>query len=393
MEQLQDLPDPEVSTTEFVNNKIASEDPDLPFFVVSLSKVLAQAKEWEQRLPRVTPFYAMKCNPNPVILALLASLGWSFDCASMNEIAAVLALKVDTSRIIYANPCKQLSHLKYARAVGVTAMTFDNEAELRKIAKTIPDARVVLRIATDDSQALCQLSKKFGAKMHEIESLLDVAAELGLNLAGVSFHVGSGCKSAHSFADAIANARSVFDMAIARGFNPTILDIGGGFPGFEETGAVGFAAIADVVNAALDENFPSESGVTIIAEPGRYIAASSAVLVTKVHAVRTVKSAGSDEELRCLYMNDGVYGSFNCIIFDHVQPLPALYRATSADELAQPTKIFGPTCDSMDCVVERTELPSCDVGDYLVWHNMGAYTSAAASTFNAFPTAEINYVW
>lgn len=120
-----------------------------------------------------------------MVVRLLASLGLGFDCASKSEIQQVLNYGVDPSRIIYANPCKQASFIRYASQQQVAKMTFDNAEELHKIKKLYPKAELVLRILTDDSKSLCQLGLKFGAPMHTVESLLKTAKELGLNVIGV----------------------------------------------------------------------------------------------------------------------------------------------------------------------------------------------------------------
>eukprot|EP00762_Andalucia_godoyi_P001403 ANDGO_04760.mRNA.1 Ornithine decarboxylase len=407
-----------VSSESLISSRILEEDPEMPFYVFSISQIVSQVKQWHDLLPRVEPFYAMKCNPNPVIVGTLAALGWSFDCASSNEISLAREVGTPVHKIIYANPCKQVSHIRYAHANNIRMMTFDNEQELIKIASHHPEAQCVLRIAVDDSQSVCQFNKKFGAKIHECPALIKKAIELGVDVIGVSFHVGSGCKSASAFADAVATAKSIFNVAHSFGISFSLLDLGGGYPGYDEEGSVSFSQIAKAVRDALDTHFPEEMNVRIIAEPGRYIAASCATLVTKVHAVRTIRPPrgaqrrhcghdenentlesevseqdNDDEQLRCIYINDGVYGSFNCIIFDHLQPLPEMFRSVKDAERMYKTKIFGPTCDSMDCVLEMGMLPEVHVGDFMIWKRMGAYTSAAASTFNAFPTAEMRYVW
>ena len=85
------------------------------------------------------------------------------------------------------------------------------------------------------------------------------------------------------------------------------------------------------------------------------------------------------------YINDGVYGSFNCLIFDHatIEPIPLRDHHGNAEKF--PSSIWGPSCDSMDCVAENVMLPVCEIGDWLYFEEMGAYTLAAASGFNGFP--------
>lgn len=120
-----------------------------------------------------------------MISRLLASLGTGFDCASKAEIQQTLSLGVDPSRLIYANPCKQASFIRYAAQHGVKKMTFDNVEELEKIKRFFPEAELVLRILTDDSKSLCKLGLKFGASLDSTGYLLRTAKELELNVIGI----------------------------------------------------------------------------------------------------------------------------------------------------------------------------------------------------------------
>jgi len=132
-----------VSVKDIVANKVAlhtMEDKDDAFFVMDLGDIVRKYQKWRSLLPRVDPFYAVKCNENPAVLQTLASLGTGFDCASKSEIQEIISLGVDPSRIVYANPCKPNSHLKFAAKNNARLMTFDNEMELHKIKAVFPGA-------------------------------------------------------------------------------------------------------------------------------------------------------------------------------------------------------------------------------------------------------------
>ncbi|KAF3826347.1 hypothetical protein GH733_008872 [Mirounga leonina] len=359
-------------------NEVSSSDDKDAFYVADLGDILKKHLRWLKALPRVTPFYAVKCNDSRTIVKTLATIGTGFDCASKTEIQLVQSLGVPPERIIYANPCKQVSQIKYAANNGVQMMTFDSEVELMKVARAHPKAKLVLRIATDDSKAVCRLSVKFGATLKISRLLLERARELNIDVVGVSFHVGSGCTDPETFVQAISDARCVFDMGAEVGFSMYLLDIGGGFPGSEDV-KLKFEEITSVINPALDKYFPADSGVRIIAEPGRYYVASAFTLA-------------SSEQTFMYYVNDGVYGSFNCILYDHAHVKPLLQKRPKPDEKYYSTSIWGPTCDGLDRIVERCDLPEMHVGDWMVFENMGAYTVAAASTFNGFQRPTIYYV-
>lgn len=128
---------------------------------------------------------AVKCNPDSMMLKLLAALGVGFDCASKLEIQTILSMGVDPGRIIYANPCKQASFIRYAAQKEVRMMTFDNVDELHKIKQHFPSAQLVLRILADDSKSLCRLGLKFGASLESVDQLLQTAQNLELDVIGV----------------------------------------------------------------------------------------------------------------------------------------------------------------------------------------------------------------
>ena len=329
---------------------------------------------------------AVKCNPDKEVLRLLAAMGTGFDCASKAEIDLVLSLGIEPNRIIYAQPCKTKSYLRHARKVGVKQMTFDNCDELLKIKSCFPDAELVLRILTDDSASLCRLSAKYGASLEDAEELLRMAQELDLNVVGVSFHVGSGASDPSSFRKSVSDARYVFDRAEEFGYDMKMLDVGGGF--IDET----FELFAGSLNEALEEYFPGD--IRIIGEPGRYYASNAFTLAANVIARREVTGNTPHERSYMLYLNDGVYGNFSNIIFDHQHPIPQVLQSDGASERMTEYSIWGPTCDGIDVITTQHFLPGViNVGDWLFFENMGAYTKCSATRFNGFTDShEVFYI-
>lgn len=417
--------EPGYDLQELVRELAAGSRDANPFYVVNLSTIMEKVYAWERELPRIRPFYAVKCNGDEKLCRMLAMAGCGFDCASKAEIEQMLALGARPADLIYANPCKQTSMLHFAKQAGVRKMTADNVEELHKIQQVFPAARVLIRIAVDDSQSVCRFNSKFGSPKQEWDLLMRTAKKLELDIAGISFHVGSGCGDLKPFADAVSTARDAFDLAESYGFKPTILDVGGGWPGSDD-GNFSFSAFAAVVRDAIDHYFPAESGVEVIAEPGRYFAHASHTYAVSVIAKRQLSNAqlANTAEIEsfgaqpskdsahnsiiddgfkkvevsentpevALFINDGVYGSFNCVVFDHalLKPKPLTPRD---DARIVATKLFGPTCDSIDVVIPCTRLPEMHVGDWLWFAGMGAYTRCAASRFNGQGHHDIHYIW
>lgn len=315
----------------------------------------------------------MKCNHDPKVLQLLAALGTGFDCASKAELQQILDMGVDPQRIVYANPCKTASYVRYAAQENVRMMTFDNPEELYKVKKFFPNAQLLLRISTDDSKALCRLSLKYGAPLDSIIDLLRLAMDLGLNIVGVSFHVGSGSYDPTAFVTAVKDARKVFDQAAEIGFDLRILDVGGGY------GNDNFEDIAAVLGPAVDKYFPPS--IRVIAEPGRYYVESAFTIATNIIARRTVQDdLKTGQPSYMLYMNDGVYGNFSGILFDHQHPVPKVLKHGSNYFYHSPPKegqfteysVWGPTCDGIDCITKSCYLPEVlEVGDWLFFSDMG----------------------
>lgn len=201
------------STLHLLEHSSTSKEP---FFLVDLNIVANQYALFHSLLPRVVPYFAIKCNPDHNVISLLNKLGCGFDCASKGELETVLNLGADPFKVIYANPCKQASHIQFAKQSNIQKMTFDNLDELIKIKTIFPDAKCVLRILADDSKSVCQFGIKFGCNIDHVEEILTCAKQLDVDVIGISFHVGSGCFDVSAFADAVILARRYFS------FNPVL---------------------------------------------------------------------------------------------------------------------------------------------------------------------------
>ena len=375
-----------------MQTKIDNLDHVDAFATVDLTSVIKQFHKWTTLLPMVKPYYAVKCNPDPCVLRLISALGGNFDCATQGEIDLVLNHLGDfcatPDQIVYANPQKMISHIKFADESRVGLTVVDGEDELHKMARVNSKMSVLIRLTTDDKDSVCRFSKKFGCPPANAPKLLETAKALGIEVKGISFHVGSGCGDAQAYVTALRDARSVFDAAIALDMPALkIVDIGGGFPGSDafsnSRGLPTFGELATAIKSGIETHFSDiKSETEFIAEPGRYMVAASGYLATKCYG----RKGGDSTERQAIYVDDGVYGSFNHVIYDHAVPKPKLFKETNGEEQLIPTQIFGPTCDGLDqiCQDDDTAIPRVEVGDWLFWDEMGAYTHCASFVFNGY---------
>jgi ornithine decarboxylase len=187
-------------------------------------------------------------------------------------------------------------------------------------------------------QLFFHLGAKFGCDYaSEAPKLLKIAKQLNLNVVGVSFHVGSGCADYPIYSKAIEICRNLFDVGEKLGFKMNLLDIGGGFPGDNDKN---IDEVAAIINHALEIYFPSDD-VRIISEPGRYFVSSAFTLVTNVYSIKNI---ASPVERKMIYINDGIYSSFNCLLYDHQVVKPHFLKANKSGQKVRGT-IVGPTCE------------------------------------------------
>jgi len=352
-----------------------------PLFIISHTLLLAQLARFRKFLPRVEPFYAVKANPNPEVIKTLAAQGCGFDVASPPEIEWSLNAGALPERLIFANTIKKPAAIQYAGRHRVYLMTFDSEYELNKIARFCPRAKVVIRIKVPNVGSVVELSLKFGVEPVDAIPLLVKAKKLGLEPAGISFHVGSQCLQGNNYLDALEIARMLLNEAQNRDLNLKLIDIGGGFPiRHFDTDPDWFAEIAPALNLEISRLFPDD--IRIIAEPGRAIVGPAGFLLLSVIG----KSIRNNKHW--YYLDDGVYGALSGMIFDHCKyQFTALKRGPT-----QLTTLAGPTCDSLDIISTAEELPELEIGDLLYVSNIGAYSIAHATHFNGIPPAKTIFV-
>ena len=349
-----------------------------PILVIDKARLVEEYKRFARLLPRVRNFYAIKSNPHADIIKTFRDLGSSFDVASEGEMRHVLNQGVSPDRIIFANTIKRPEALQFCKKAKINFVTFDNEPELYKIAEHAPGCRVLARLKVGNIGSIVELSLKFGADQDQIVPMLVKAKSLGLKPEGVSFHVGSQCTNIENYMRAFEVTANLMKEAEKRHVPFSCVDIGGGFPiRHFDYDTYTIDTFASKLRRELDRLFPKE--IDIIAEPGRALSGPSGILMTRVvgRAIRNNKNY--------YYLDDGVYGDFSGIVFDHCKyEFKALKRGQKFS-----TILAGPTCDSFDTISLSEDLPELDVNDVVYVPNIGSYSCASAVIFNGIPPAKV----
>ncbi len=254
----------------------------------------------------------------------------------------------------------------------------DSIDETAKVADAAPGASVLARLSTTGVGSDWSLSGKFGCSTRDCVGVLLAAARMGLDPAGVAFHVGSQQRDPQAWTAPITAAATVFDALRESGSPPWLLDLGGGFPARHEGRQPPLACYGEAIEQALTDAFGARRPRTVI-EPGRGIAGDAGILVTSVLSV--VWRDG----VRWVYLDAGVFSGLVETLDEAIR-----YRiVTSADGgPAGPVVLAGPTCDSADVLYQRTpvQLPlALAEGDQVRLLSAGAYTSCYSTVgFNGF---------
>ena len=344
-----------------------------PFLILDLDIVRQKYDRFEAAMPEISPHYAVKANPDIRVLKALKEKGCKFEIASIQELDLLLSIGVDAATVHYSNPVKPSAFIKYAASKGVRWFAFDSKEELGKIQSLVPDAKLYLRFDTPNIGSDWPLSGKFGAKLRDIDDILDEAIQLQANLCGLTFHVGSQCRNVDNWNQAIDTAKKIFKSMVSRGLTPELLNIGGGYPVRLTKPIPSIEYIGNVIKGALRD---IDEGIQIAAEPGRYMVSDAAYFVCQVIGT----SIKGDE--RWMYLDAGVFGG----LMECTQGIQYQIDVNNKSGNEVPWYVAGPSCDSVDVLGREQMLPATTAeGDLLYFPNAGAYTTVYANEFNGFP--------
>jgi ornithine decarboxylase len=367
--------------TERIRQFLHDRREDGPCLVVDLGVVRENYQAFAKALPDTRVFYAVKANPAPELLALLASLGSCFDAASLTEIDMVLAAGATADRISFGNTIKKERDIAAAFARGVRLFAVDCKAEVEKVARAAPGSRVFCRFLFDCVGAEWPLSRKFGCDPDMAVDVLEHGQRLGLEAYGVSFHVGSQQRRTQAWDEALRSAAAIFRACGERGINLTMVNLGGGFPTRYLKDVPAVKTYGRSIFRALRKHFGNRIPDTII-EPGRGMVGNAGMIEAEVVLV---SRKTENEDVRWVYLDIGKFGGLAETMDESIRyPI----RTPRDGDPVGPCVLAGPTCDSADVMYEKTPyaLPvSLEIGDKVLIEGTGAYTATYASVaFNGF---------
>jgi ornithine decarboxylase len=353
-----------------------------PCLVVDLDVVRENYQNFAKALPDTKVYYAVKANPAPEILKLLADLGCCFDVASIAETHAALAAGATADRISYGNTIKKEREIVEAFGLGVTLFAVDCEAEVEKVSRAAPGSRVICRIHCDGSGAEWPLSRKFGCEPVYAADILELAHKKGLVPYGISFHVGSQQHNVEAWDRALASSAAIFRTCAERGISLAIVNLGGGFPARYVRKTPKLESYGKAIFKALRKHFGNNLPNTFV-EPGRGLVGNAGVIEAEVVLIA---KRSPEDEVRWVYLDIGKFHGLAETIGESIRyPI----RTTHDRDETAPCILAGPTCDSVDVLYEKTPYPlpvSLAIGDKVLIEAAGAYTATYSSVgFNGYP--------
>lgn len=355
--------------------------PDIPVHFFAPSKLAERLKTFQNGFPGLVTF-AVKANPMPEIIELLAKGGVkAFDVASPEEIDLIRRI-APQSALHYNNPVRSASEIKAGIAANVASWSVDEASELEKLvaayksAPNVQKSEIAVRFKLPVEGAVYNFGAKFGATEEEAVRLLVKVRDYGFT-PSLTFHVGTQCTDPAAWEAYIQAA-----ARIAKSANIDIerLNVGGGFPAERGHDQVDFGLYFNAISKALAA---FDRAPKLVCEPGRAMVADAFSYAVRVKSIR----AGA------IYLNDGKYGGLEELMSMIVPAFTVLGLSGIKDDRSQAHIIFGPTCDSLDTLPCKLQLPeNLAEGDYLIFKSTGAYLNGVTTTFNGYGARETVFV-
>ena len=349
--------------------------PIEPVYCIRKKSIQSASKYFQSKFSGKV-LYAVKTNPNPLVLKTIVESGIeNFDVASIKEIEVIKKISPNAN-CSFMHTVKNRENIKEAYFNhGIKTFSLDTKDELIKIIESTNQAKdleLLVRVSVSNEHAEIDLSKKFGAISSDAVGLLRLAKQYAKKV-GLGFHVGSQCMHPISYTKGISEIGNIINKTK---IVPDVINIGGGFP----------TIYPDLVPQSLDnyfneikkglKNLKLEKLPEIICEPGRAIVAESGSTIVRVNLRKKQK----------LYINDGTYGTlFDAGVPNIVYPSKLITDGRIISKKLTSFDFFGPTCDSMDYMKGPFILPNnIKENDYIELGQLGAYGLTFRTHFNGF---------
>ncbi|NOY88901.1 MAG: type III PLP-dependent enzyme [FCB group bacterium] len=352
-----------------------------PILLLSCGEIGRNYNALRQALPRVKIHYAVKPNNHDAIIREIYNQGGNFDVCSKGEIETVLKTGINPASLIHSHPIKSVPEFDAAVNSGIETFVVDNYEEIKKFARYDKKLKVLIRFKINtNTNAVVNLQYKFGCPLEDVLELAHLIKQTGHEFYGLSFHIGSQCIHPENYLKAIEAAHQLINTLDMAGFNTRLLDIGGGFPVEYVEPIPPIDQFCAPISKSLDKHI--RPGIKIISEPGRFIAATPVTLISSI-----IGKSYRDGKI-WYYLDDGLYSTFSGIVYDHCQ-YPVVTDKEGQEKLSV---LAGPTCDSFDVMYDGLMLPEHEIGDKLIFMNIGAYCSVSGSNFNALRRPEYKII-
>jgi ornithine decarboxylase len=353
---------------------LRAEQPDHPVLFFSPAALQATYRRFRTGFPGLVTF-AVKANDARMVLENLAAAGMeAFDVASPSEMRQVRAV-LPSAVLHYNNPVRSHAEVAEAVALGVASYSVDCISELDKlVAGGVPrGTEISARLRLPVAGAVYDFGAKFGADPDACAALLRAVAAAGYT-PSMTFHPGTQCTDPSAWA---AYVRASAEVARTAGLRIARLNVGGGFPSHRTGDAPDLEAFFDTNRRAVEASFGADAPA-LVCEPGRAMVSEAVTLAIRIKAIRADGA---------VFLNDGIYGGLAEMplmgVTDRIAVLDANGQPRPGP--ARPRTVFGPTCDSLDRLPGEVALPGdTEEGDYVLFHGLGAYSTATLTRFNGY---------
>lgn len=372
-----------------------------PLYVYSLKKVKDQATHFlaeatRAGLPHPIACYALKANPHPQILYALKDLGVGADIVSGGELKRALECQIDPQKIVFSGVGKTKDELREALLAGILSINLESLDELEDLKEVARELKLTPSIAfrlnpavnpkTHKSISTGEAGHKFGMSFEEIKTCLTDSALLkGVNLKGLSIHIGSQLTEMEATLEA---TQKLIELAHLSPTPLEFLDLGGGLGIDYRPKNQQMISVEEYMQSIAQLILPAQKKLklrSIIFEPGRYFVARAGVLLTRV---TRIKEVGKE---RFVIVDTGMHHLMRPALYEAYHHIIPLNERRSNDPTIAQT-IVGPICETTDTLAQARELPVLHKGEVLALLDAGAYGASMSNDYNLREKAQEKFI-